>query len=338
MDLISFYVKEVGQRLPATSREDIEKEIRTLIEDTLEDESGAQGRPVDQAMIVDVLKRLGSPQKMAARYLPERYLIGPRLFPQYVTVLKIVLAIVSVLAVTGFAVTAGLSSTAGISFAEMLGKVIGGLMQAVFQAAAIVTLVFAVLEYFQPDLKLSEENWNPLDMKPQPEEERVSLVGGMLAVIFTIIAAIVFNFYPEWIGVSNFVNGQWLHTPVLSETFFRYLPFINILWAAEIVKEIVVMARGRWTNPIRWADVFINLFTAVLAAIMLTGPSVVALDPAGLNRMGWGSLDAEAVNGLMTAAQMGARVTLGIIMGLSLMEMGKGLYRIITERRMLATA
>ena len=44
------------------------------------------------------------------------------------------------------------------------------------------------------------------------------------------------------------------------------------------------------------------------------------------------------MNGLMTAAQMGARVTLGIIMGLSLMEMGKGLYRIITERRMLATA
>lgn len=338
MDLINLYVKEVGQRLPAASREDIEKEIRTLIDDTLEDEARASGRPVDQAMIVEVLKRMGPPEKMAASYLPERYVIGPRLFPHYVTTLKIVLAIVSVLAVTGFAVSAGISSRAGVSFAEMLGEVISGVIGAVFQAAASVTLVFAIIEYFQPNIKLSEDRWDPLAMKPQTDAERVSLVGGSLTVLFTLIFAILINFYPHWLGLTSRIDGQWVHAPVLTEAFFRYLPWINLLWAAEIVKEIVLMARGRWTNTIRWADVFINLYTAVLAAIMLAGPAIVAVDAQTLSQLGWGALDAEALRGLTDWVNISMRIVLGIIMGVSLIEMGKSLYRIVEGRRQLAAA
>ena len=337
MDLINLYVKEVGQRLPAASREDIEKEIRTLIDDTLEDESRSSGRPVDQQMIVDVLKRMGSPEKMAASYLPERYLIGPRLFPSYLTTLKIVLAIVSILAVTGLAVSAGISSRDRVGFAGKLGNVISGVFGAVFQAAAIVTLVFAMIEYFQPDIKLSEDKWDPQAMKPQTDTERVSLVGGTLTVLFTLIFAIVLNFYPQWISLWYLENGSFQHTTVLSETFFRYLPWINLLWAATIVKEIVLMARGRWTPSIRWGDVFINLATAVLAAVILAGPSILAINPQGMERF-FGALDSEAMNGLIKWLDISARITLGIIMGLSLMEVVKSLYRIYEGRRQLATA
>lgn len=337
MDLINLYVKEVGQRLPAASREDIEKEIRTLIDDTLEDESQTSGRPVDQQMIVDVLKRMGSPEKMAASYLPERYLIGPRLFPHYITTLKIVLAIVAVLAVTGLAVSTAISSGGDMNFAELLGQVISGLFGSVFQAAAIVTLVFAMIEYFQPDIKLSEDTWDPQAMKPQTDTERVSLVGGALTVLFTVFFAIVLNFYPQWVGMWFVENGNWQHTPVLSETFFRYLPWINLLWAAEIIKEIVLMARGRWTTSIRWADVLINVATAVLAAVILAGPSVLTTDTQGFERL-FGALDSAARDGLIKWLDISARITLGIIMGVSLMEAAKGLYRLVEQRRRLATA
>lgn len=37
MNLIDIYVTEVGRRLPAKNRADIEKEIRSMIEDMLED-------------------------------------------------------------------------------------------------------------------------------------------------------------------------------------------------------------------------------------------------------------------------------------------------------------
>jgi hypothetical protein len=39
MNLIELYTREVGRNLPEKMRADIEKEIRSLIEDSLEDES-----------------------------------------------------------------------------------------------------------------------------------------------------------------------------------------------------------------------------------------------------------------------------------------------------------
>ena len=66
MEMIELYVKEVGRHLPEKMRSDIEQEIRSTIEDTLEDESRQQGRPVDEAMVVEVLKRMGPPRKVEA--------------------------------------------------------------------------------------------------------------------------------------------------------------------------------------------------------------------------------------------------------------------------------
>ena len=70
--MINAYVNEVGQRLPARQRADIEREIRSMIGDTLDDESQTQNRPIDDEMVAQVLKRLGSPQKLAASYVPPR--------------------------------------------------------------------------------------------------------------------------------------------------------------------------------------------------------------------------------------------------------------------------
>ncbi len=48
MEILDAYVAEVGRRLPEKQRADIEREIRSMIEDTLEDESRTQGRPADK--------------------------------------------------------------------------------------------------------------------------------------------------------------------------------------------------------------------------------------------------------------------------------------------------
>ncbi|HSQ18530.1 MAG TPA: hypothetical protein VLM83_12575, partial [Anaerolineales bacterium] len=76
MELVTRYVSEVGRQLPEKTRADLEKEIRSLIEAALDDRAQKTGRPVDEDMIVEVLKEFGPPEKMAASYLPERYLIG----------------------------------------------------------------------------------------------------------------------------------------------------------------------------------------------------------------------------------------------------------------------
>ena len=87
MKLIDLYVAEVGRHLPLKQRADIETELRSALEDAVEDEAHTQNRPADEALAAEVLRRYGPPEKTAASYLPPRYLVGPELFPRYVKVL-----------------------------------------------------------------------------------------------------------------------------------------------------------------------------------------------------------------------------------------------------------
>ncbi len=50
-------------------------------------------------MTVDVLKEFGTPKKVAASYLPPRYLIGPRLYPTFMMIAKIALGIVALVGI-----------------------------------------------------------------------------------------------------------------------------------------------------------------------------------------------------------------------------------------------
>ena len=100
--LIDRYLAAVSENLPAKQRNDTVTEIRSLIQDALDDRSKAEGRPPDDEMMAEVLKQFGSPEKIVAPYLPEKYLIGPRLFTPFITVVRIVLPIIAVLSLVGF--------------------------------------------------------------------------------------------------------------------------------------------------------------------------------------------------------------------------------------------
>lgn len=81
-DQINRYVYQVSRFLFGKNKEDIEKEIRSLIDDMLE--TKCQGREPDKADIEAVFAELGKPSVLAAKYNDsKRYLIGPDLFPIY---------------------------------------------------------------------------------------------------------------------------------------------------------------------------------------------------------------------------------------------------------------
>ena len=104
MKLIDRYVREIGRRLPQKSSADIEKEIRSALEDMLEDRSKKESRVVDEEMTIQVVKEYGKPEKVAASYLPERYLIGPQLFSIFWMILQIVFAVLTVVAIVGLGI------------------------------------------------------------------------------------------------------------------------------------------------------------------------------------------------------------------------------------------
>ena len=154
MNLIDRYVTEVGKHLPRKNRLDIETELRSTLEDMLEDRSQQTGRPADEALATELLQEYGAPSKVAATYQTHPYLIGPRMFPTYTLVLKIVL----------FAVTLGLTIATVVSLIssnmtspealKALGEFAASLVSALMAAFGNVTLVFAILERVLPNPNL----------------------------------------------------------------------------------------------------------------------------------------------------------------------------------------
>src|SRR6188474_235110 len=104
MNLIDRYITELGKHLPRRNRTDIEAEIRSTLEDMLDERKQANG-PSDEATVLELLKEYGSPREVAATYKTHQYLIGPRLFPTFEMVLRIVFAVVSGASLIGLGVS-----------------------------------------------------------------------------------------------------------------------------------------------------------------------------------------------------------------------------------------
>ena len=73
-DLIKRYIYAVTKTLPARMREDVEKELHSLISDMLEER--CQDMPPTEHDVLVVLTELGRPAELAAKYRPERAFIS----------------------------------------------------------------------------------------------------------------------------------------------------------------------------------------------------------------------------------------------------------------------
>jgi hypothetical protein len=291
--LIERYLAAVSENLPAKQRTDTVTEIRSLIQDALDDRSKAEGRPPDDEMTAEVLKQFGSPEKIVAPYLPEKYLIGPRLFTPFITVVRIALPIIAVLSLVGFWV--GFNQGATITFLELitrLGKSAGNALSAVIQAFGNIVLIFAVLQWVLPEFRtaIKEKEWDPHSLKAISRPDKIKKGDLIAEVIFTFIGLIIFNFYLDRIGIYNNVNGQWFFTPILTDAFKAYIPWLDLLWILTILLDILVLRKGAWQTGTRWFSILVSSVNIVIAASLMRNISFLytleaatgALDAIGI--------------------------------------------------------
>jgi len=334
MNLIDRYVTEVGKHLPLVKgRKDIEKELRSTLEDMLEDRAQKAGRASDETMEIELLKEYGLPQKVAATYNPQPYLIGPRMFPMFIMILKIVVA----------AVTLGLTIATAIEIVTQspmttveLSKVIGqGFLNIISASIGVfgnIALVFALIERFAPasEFKMDEEKeWDPAILKKEPEPDEIKMWEPILAIVFTFIALSIFNYNPQLLGMYTISGDKWSSVPVLTEAFFRWLPWINIGWIAEIVLNGMLLRTGRWNIPTRIFSIGIKIFQIVIGYFLLTGPAIFAVTPQSLAASG--VFDADAAQTLGAMAQYGARGLIGLIIFVTAIDVIKAVYKLITQ-------
>lgn len=275
--LIDMYVERVGQNLPQKDRADIEAELRSLLEDALESKAAAEKREVDEEMIVAVLKEHGDPESVAASYKEPRYLIGPRLFPTFVQVIKIVLAVIASLGIISLIVRlGGLSATSFEGFISSFVDEFVDFAQSLISAVGSVVLVFAVLEWAVPGLGRKKAAWDPRTLKNLQPQDAIQPAGLVADIIFTLAAIVLFNYFSGWIGVSYREGSGWvLPIKLLSSAFFKYLPWLTVAWIAKIIVDIVLLARRNWNDMTRWFYAIVGIFTLGILVAMLFGPSLV---------------------------------------------------------------
>ena len=331
MNLIERYVHAIGRRLPQKNRSDIEKEIRSALEDMLEDRSKKENRAIDEELTIQVLKEHGKPEKVAASYMPERYLVGPRLFPTFWMIVKIVFAVLTSLAIVGLVIrlvnAEPLPAEVGGIILNTFGEYFGGMMS----AFGNIVLVFALIQYFVPDLKFEDkqdEEWNPRELPDVVEERDQFSLGGTIAeTVFIVLGLALFNIYPEYIGIYGFTEAGRFFAPVLSEAFFRYMPWINLIWGLQIAMNAWLMQQMRWTEGTRWLLVAIKAGSIALALALLRGPSISALTPESLmTNMSFSADSAQIFANLFGQA---IKIALWITVVVGVVDIAKTLVKIV---------
>ncbi|MCB0077880.1 MAG: hypothetical protein KDD73_10755 [Anaerolineales bacterium] len=277
-DWIYRYSTEVAQMLPAAQRHDIKQEITSLLIDELESE---HGEAVSEADVLALLRRYPSPAEMAARYGASQALIGPALYPTYLTVVQLVALIVVIVAIVTSII--GIFTGGAWGVASVLG-VIWNILAMVLTSVAIVTLVFAVVERSTSPQQQAEidaaqrERWRPESLPPVAGTERVSVSGMAGEIITTLVAILWLNYYVTADGsLTIFADGPQLFR-LFSPLFLSFIPWLTLLWIGDLVTDIVVLARRRWERPSRLIAIGIGLVSVVLLGVMLSGGPLAATE------------------------------------------------------------
>jgi hypothetical protein len=333
--LIDSYVAEVGQRLPEKNRADIENEIRSLIQDTLEDRSHAQNRQPDEDLVVEVLKEFGSPDKMAASYLPARYLIGPRLYPNFMLVMKIVLGIGAIVALVVFGVEFSQSSLTLSDFASLLGKSLLNFMASGLQWLGNIVIIFALLEWILPRTKLQfNREWDPRTLKMVDiETETLRPLHLIWDIAMTAAVLLFFNLYPQWVGMASYFEGHWVFVPLLNAEFYRYLPWWDAVWVLTIVLNIVLIRQGSWQLVTRLCSLGLAIFTMLVLNAMLIGTPIITLTSEMLTTAGYSPDAVYGLNIFTTGIITGYKLLLVLLIVLKGVNIIKTVVRMVSKKK-----
>jgi hypothetical protein len=346
-NLIDTYISEVGRQLTGKNKSDIEAEIRSALQDILDERSRKTGKPVDQKMILAVLQDYGSPEKVAASYQGERYLIGPKLYPVFLRVLQIVLPIVGIVTLIGMGFSLarlGYSGEMDIlstlsRIAAVFFKAIGNFLGTMISVLGGMTLGFSLLERFVPDFKVDEEKeWQARSLLNIPKPTKISRGELIVEIVFTSLAIVIFNFFPQLVGFTPSLNsvietGNWSTVPffsILSETFLGYVPYLTVLWGMTIILDGILLQRGRWEGWTRWLYLQLKILSITLVFIMLLGPSLVTGSTDAL--VASGLFSQEVANTLVRLLELGIRLALVLTIIFESVDVGKGIYRLFKSQ------
>lgn len=141
MDIIDRYLNAVAAQLPQDQRADIVAELRDMILSRFEEKEEVLGRPLTEAEQEEILREIGHPLAVAARYgSGPQHVVGPELFPWWVFGVKAGLIVMAAITALGVLVRVLVGDVE-------VGRAIGQGISSIFQSA-IMLIGFATIAAF----------------------------------------------------------------------------------------------------------------------------------------------------------------------------------------------
>ncbi|HZL25796.1 MAG TPA: hypothetical protein VFC39_04620 [Acidobacteriaceae bacterium] len=321
MDLLERYLQAVGQYLPEATKDDTLAELRENLLAQMEAREEELGRPLTEAETAAILKSHGKPETVAVRYLPQRSLIGPTVYPFYVLTLTRVLPLV-VLA-CAIAQSVQFVNNGHESTAHALVSFALGMWPSLLISAAIVTVIFAVIEWSLAKGKLANR-WNEWDpaklpavkahpagaLTPQSVVKRaIDLAAHCLWMAFVLLIP----YHPFLIlgpGAYYLPWSGWMLAPVWHEFYIVLLCLLTL----QLVMKVAALMSGaqRWVEPLGWV---VKLLGLAILVIMVT--TSVYFVPASA------AVDLQSLATINHAVGLGFRVVLVISVIMLLVDLWK---------------
>lgn len=281
-DQTNRYVYEVVKRLPSKQRNDIEQELRSLVEDMATDRFGDKQITLDDINVV--LLELGRPSDLADKYREKKqYLIGPEYYDMYFLILKIVLAAVTLGLAVAFITETLVLQPSNIPL--MIAQIIRSIVSGLFQAFAWVTIIFAFISHYADPTKQVKrlsgnmENstvWNPADLPPIPAKNvRIPKSESIVGIIFGVLALILFNLFPQIIGIIISADKNTEIIPLFDMNVFHYfLPLFNFIFIIGLVKEVLKLFEGRYTLRLSFGLFILGIISVMITILIFSDPSL----------------------------------------------------------------
>ena len=286
IDLLERYLQAIGQSLPPANREDVLNELRANLTAQIDDREEELGRPLTEPELAAILKAHGRPEVVAMRYQPQRYLIGPSIFPFYLLTMRRVLPfVVAIYYVANFVKIAATRNG--------IGSIAGGLVDSTFQLIpvlflwlGVMTIIFAILERTHESCgkKWNLDEWSPAKLppvKPQDAKKRRSLVSRIADLAFhclwmAYIIEVPRHPYLLFGPGNSFIARLQIGWAPIWHTFYVALWFLLLVQLGIKIANLFDGV-GRWRIPL---DITSKLFGVVLTGWLVSaGTYLVATGP-----------------------------------------------------------
>ena len=280
MELLERYLQEVRRYLPRDEQDDLIAEISDDLQTQIEARESELGRALTSDEEVALIKAYGHPRVVGARYQPQRYLIGPELFPFWWYTVKIVLICVLALELVGITIAALVSTTPFSDFAQGVAV----MWSSIFWVFGVVTVAFAVIErYGASQTVLSRagvDRWNPriLPNVPSDEVSRPRSLWEAFVNIAALLWLLDFPYVRHSLGFMVLGPGvNYLAPLALAPAWHPFFVTFFIASLIIVAMEFAVLVHPNWARLRAATLVLANALYVVGACLILPVRNYVVL-------------------------------------------------------------